>query len=383
MLVSRRGFYKIFPVFLVMVNFAAVAGNVTGRWPLDEALYFYWSECALLAGLSVMLFAKRLIVFFVILMAAAGMIYLVSGIPVIGSQITLIFWALYSLCWLAYIELGQSGYGLLIKRLHPVRQLIIYLLFMFAAIGGCMALTLSIFKSWHFLLPLSRDFFALFMGLAIGVPTVSISLLRVIDMIGPKHFLQFLIGTYHRPSEHERIVLFLDMVNSSGVAEKLQPKQSMSLIARFIFDATATFRLHGGDIVQYTGDGLFVIWPYRQADRVLTAVQALRQRLDNNKPVYLKEFGIVPDFRIGLHAGTVVISQIGEEKLFLGVYGDVVNTAARLEQMNKDLHTKILMSDVLVRNLSPAWHARLQPLGPQPVRGRNETVDVFTLRKAA
>jgi len=60
-----------------------------------------------------------------------------------------------------------------------------------------------------------------------------------------------------------------------------------------------------------------------------------------------------------------------------GVLGDVVNVAARLEQMNKQLGTSILASDTTYGRLVPELQARASAQGAQVVRGRETTVEVY------
>jgi len=80
-----------------------------------------------------------------------------------------------------------------------------------------------------------------------------------------------------------------------------------------------------------------------------------------------------------MHAGEVMIAQVGAEKLFLGLYGDVVNTASRLEVMNKELGSKTLLSDAVVQELSTLYKDKLTSLGKKKVRGREEKIEVWTL----
>ncbi len=218
-----------------------------------------------------------------------------------------------------------------------------------------------------------------FLAMAVGIPTLTITILKIVNMIGDQHVFYFLLGTYQRPTEKKNIVMFIDMVGSSTVAEKLSPKKGMEMIARFIFDAGGACRSYGGDIVNYTGDGLVVLWPLFKADKAIKAIDNLNARLESAKEGYEKSFGIVPDFRIGLHAGNVVISQIGEEKLFLGVYGDVVNTAARLEQLNKDMGTKVLLSKAVKQYVGIPFQKRIKSMGEAEVRGKEESIEIFTL----
>ncbi|MCB9991807.1 MAG: adenylate/guanylate cyclase domain-containing protein [Rhodospirillales bacterium] len=346
-----------------------------------EAMYIYWAECALAAVFALAIYANYLIVFFLLSGAMAFLVYMANPKIIDDIMPVLMFWSLYSLCWLGYVEFGKSSYyGKKIRQLPTISQLGIYIGFMLAALGFCYVITSSIMHSWPSLME-NITFYKTFFGVAIFVPSVSLGLVRIIGMIGKKHFIDFLLGTYAEPQERNSIVLFLDMVGSSSIAEKLEPKKSMDLIARFIYDCGYIFRINGGDILNYTGDGLVVTWPRTKANSALAAAHAMKKHF-TSKPVkaeYWRRYGMVPDFRIGMHAGTVVISQIGEEKLFLGLYGDTVNTAARLEQMNKDLGTYILLSEEVIKGLSQSWKVLLKPIGERSVRGRHEKVKVFTI----
>lgn len=391
---------KINPLwYLVMVaNVLPILAVLGGVWELGQIAYFYWAECALAALFALGLYAKYLIVFFMMTGAIGFIVYVANPMLLDNIEPIIIFWSLFGLCWLGYIEVGKSIYGQMIKKLSPREQLTIYLIFLTFSILICFSLTnlvednglaanqpASLAQQFFYWVPegVRSTFYVTLFSVAIIVPTISITLLKVIDMIGQKHFIDFILGTYHHPIEQNRIVLFLDMVGSSSIAEKLEPKKSMEFIAQFIYDCGFIFRVHNGDILNYTGDGLVVLWPRNQANNALAAVYQLRNHFltKQNRSRYWKKFGMVPDFRIGIHAGPVVLSQIGEEKLFIGLYGDVVNTAARLEQMNKELGTNILISSEVVQGLNQSWKALLKPLGDKEVRGRDEKVNVFALYK--
>lgn len=374
---------KIALPLLLALNLLPLVAYWAGMVDSSLLAIIYWGECAAIGTAALFFFATRLSVF-IITAAAAYIILKFSGAPVpVDDMAHLTFWALYGLCWLIYIEITQSMHGLSLRRASPAQRFGLYIIMLGAALLISVGLTVFMFGLAPLVKTLPASFYGYFLAIAVTVPTISIGLLKVIGMIGPHHFVQFLFGTYHHPVEKERVVLFLDMVGSSANAERLPPKTAMDLIARFIFDATAIFRIHGGDVVNYTGDGLVVLWPRRQADRALKSVIALRAQLEASRTEYRRLYRTQPDFRIGIHSGTVVLQQIGEEKLFLGVYGDVVNTAARLEQMNKELGTKLLLSESLLRDMGQHWQAMLEPKGRHAVRGRMEDITVYTLTPVA
>ncbi len=365
---------------LLLVNIAPLAVVQFTPVSWHDVYYFYWAECAMFGVLIFFAYAKHLFVFFFLLTFVALIVSLLEEHLWGDMRIPATFWCLYSLYWLAYFELKNTRVGTRIHRLHPIQQFFIYLCALTIGIASCFALTATIFNGWSLVPEIPAHAYHVFLMMAVAVPTLTIGMLKIIHMIGARHFLHFLFGTYHRPVEKSRVVLFMDMVDSSKIAEKLEPKESMLLISRFIFDASAMIRKHGGDILNYTGDGLVVVWPLSKADRALGAVFAMRRRFEKIRPLYQKEFGIKPYFRMGLHAGKVVIAQIGEEKLFIGLYGDTVNTSSRLEEMNKKLDTNVLISGTVKQWLSKKWIDRLEPMGSKSIRGREGKIDVYTLR---
>ena len=366
-------------IFLSAFNVAAWALAYKGIWPWQYTWYVYWGETVIIGGLALFAYAKHLLIFFFLLIVVSYMAGL-KNITFMGDmKIPMTFWALYSLFWLVYFEIRRSMLGYSIRQLHPTGQLVYYFTFMALAVGGSCALTGLIYFGQAWVTGVHTPLLQQCLAIAIGIPTLTISILKIVDMIGEQHVFYFLLGTYHRPEEKKRIVVFFDMVGSSAAAERLTPKKSMELIANFIFDACHSCRINGGDIVNYTGDGLMVLWPLFQGDRVARAYDTLVERLETRRAYYEDDFGIVPNFRMGVHAGNVVISQIGEEKLFLGVYGDVVNTASRIEQLNKDMGTRILLSRNVRQYMSKQLQKRTKSLGPVEIRGREEPVEIFTL----
>lgn len=366
-------------IVLGLIN-GALFGAVHQEYiPLDFAINGAYIQGGLIGIALFFMYAKHLLVFFIMLLLAGLFLGMNHETSWADLQIPLTFWVLYSVCWLGYFEFGKTRAGLAIRYMHPLQNFTFYLTFMAGAIAASFALTATYYDAWQYVRLVPTEMYILFFALATLMPTLTIGALKVVDMVGARHIFHFLIGTYHRPVSRERIVLFLDMVGSSTVAERLPAKDSMAFVARFIFDASLAFRIKGGDIINYTGDGLAVLWPLDKADQAVESVALLKTIIKKNKDLYQKQFGTIPKFRIGIHGGEVIISQIGEEKLFIGLYGDVVNTAARLEQMCKELNESLIFSKTVRQYMSLDMKERTKHLGKREIRGREGKIDIFTL----
>ena len=88
--------------------------------------------------------------------------------------------------------------------------------------------------------------------------------------------------------------------------------------------------------------------------------------------------GIPLTTRIGINTGQVIAGNVGSgDRMNYTVHGDAVNVAARLEQLNKERGTRVLVSGNTVEMLRDTY--ALQRLGDLPVRGKSATLEVYSL----
>ena len=111
------------------------------------------------------------------------------------------------------------------------------------------------------------------------------------------------------------------------------------------------------------------------------AANAVRAALEIERTINRRTFGDGIEFitRVGLNSGLVVAGPVGaEHRLIYTVHGDAVNVAARLEALNKEYGTHILVAES-TRQLAGSDFA-FTALGEVSVRGRSEPVPVYTVR---
>jgi adenylate cyclase len=217
---------------------------------------------------------------------------------------------------------------------------------------------------------------------ALAVSLVFNSGLRLRALVGGRVLLNFLLGRYNRPVREERVFMFLDLADSTPLAEKMGDLAVQSLIGRFFFDIARPIAEHHGETHRYIGDEVVVTWPLEdvlhEADcvRCVFDIQAL---IKDKAGAYEAEFGVVPEFRIGIHGGSVVAGEVGDEKREIVYFGDTINTAARLQSLCKDFSCNVLISRSLLDKMHLPHDVEVEELGSVEVRGKAERLDVCTM----
>ena len=208
--------------------------------------------------------------------------------------------------------------------------------------------------------------------------------MRTVHFIGIETLFHLTVGTYHRPVIQEKVLVFLDINNSTGLAERLGAVQTKSLVGKFLFDISKPITDHGGEIYLYKDDGLIALWDWHEAvreNRILRAIDAVFATIKREQPEYLEQFGIVPSFRIGVHGGEVVVSEQGDTKRAIGVYGSTINIAARMEEAAKAHNVACAISGDVAEALLDD-DKRLLPIGREKVRGIDAKIPIFEYRLA-
>ena len=203
-------------------------------------------------------------------------------------------------------------------------------------------------------------------------------------LIGSRVLFNVALGRYRTPVREERVLMFLDLAGSTSLAESMGELRVQGLLTRFFFDIDGAIVAHGGEVHAYVGDEVIVTWPLddrMSAGRCIDCFFAIADSIAERAESYREEFGMVPSFRAGLHAGHVVISECGSSRRQLAYFGDTVNVTARLQEHCKEVGRNVLVSsDLLGRmKLKPAF--AVEPLGEARLRGRAAAIEVFAVER--
>ena len=210
--------------------------------------------------------------------------------------------------------------------------------------------------------------------------------LGIANIIGPRAFRNFITGRYNAPVEENRFVLFVDIAGSTGLAERLGGVGIHRLLDRTFRLPTAAVVDYRGEVLNYVGDEVIVTWNEDggAADcRPLRCFMAMREELARASSQLQREFGVVPRIRGSLHFGPVIIGEIGDVKRAIVFNGDVMNTAARLEELSRNVDGGFLASRAAMERFSSAPPFAVRELGRLPIRGRADGIDVVGIAAPA
>jgi len=208
-------------------------------------------------------------------------------------------------------------------------------------------------------------------------------LFSVNDLLGPGTLFAFAAGRYYEPRIEERAFLFIDMRSSTAIAERLGELGFLNLLNRFIVDLSLAIADAGGEIHKYVGDEVIATWrlgPGLNESACVRACFDAFDRLRAQAPAYEREFGLVADFRAGLHCGPVAVGELGYLKKEIALIGDTMNTTARIQQACRETDNRVLASATLLDRLAALPPGVTQRrLGALEMRGKEHALELHVL----
>ena len=176
-------------------------------------------------------------------------------------------------------------------------------------------------------------------------------------------------------------VLFTDVAGFTALAEALPAEEVAMLMGDYFDGVCAAVLACGGLVSVFEGDGLQLLFgaPHQQDDHPDRAIEAA-VRIDSFARRFSakqRDRGVAfGSTRIGVHTGVALVGNVGTRaRLNYGAVGDVVNTASRLESLNKQTGTRIAVSAETARRSS---RHRFRLVGEFMLKGRSEALAVAT-----
>jgi adenylate cyclase len=195
-----------------------------------------------------------------------------------------------------------------------------------------------------------------------------------------------IFGRFDMPREEQRIVTFIDLIDSTGIAERLGSVRFYALLSDVFTRLSEVVAAFGGEVHRTVGDALIATWPLgtcQENARSIRALFACREALEEAAPDFLRRHGHAPEFRASLHCGPLVAAAIGAFKDEIALVGDAMNTAARIEQVCRASGHRLLVSRSLLVRAAMPDEVLATSIGTCVLRGKAERVELFALKRRA
>lgn len=186
-----------------------------------------------------------------------------------------------------------------------------------------------------------------------------------------------------RAARQEVTVLFTDIRDFTTISERHSPEDVVEILSAYFEELNGIAEAHAGTVVQYLGDSLFAMWNAPVQDprhvengcRSALAMKAAVERLNAAN----RQSGRPELFtRFGLHTGPAVVGSFGAiSRQQYTAMGDTINVASRLEGLNKEFGTSILVSGAVHDAVADVFNFRA--IGPVQVKGRAAKIDLWEL----
>jgi len=206
--------------------------------------------------------------------------------------------------------------------------------------------------------------------------------LQFSEKFGPGGLSGYIFGKYHRPHKETRIFMFLDLRDSTAIAEKLGHVQYFSFLNDFFTDVADSVMLFKGEIYQYVGDEVVVSWKLDDGLKNANFVRCwfdIQQRIRKRKETYQDKYEIVPRYKAGFFHGEVTAGQIGAMKKEVVFTGDVLNTGSRIQEKCNFYGVDNLIHKGLLKFIDFPSYYTYRFVDTLRLKGKKSNIELYTL----
>lgn len=183
------------------------------------------------------------------------------------------------------------------------------------------------------------------------------------------------IGGERRPLT----VMFTDLAGFTAASESMEPEQVLHWLSDYFDAMSRAIHSHGGTIDKFIGDAVMALWnaPVADPDHVANACRAMLA-CRSAAAVLGRAGGPALRTRMGLHTGTAMVGNVGSsDRMQYTALGAMVNLASRVEGLNKQFGTELLVTQPVAEAVGGRF--LLRPFGPVVVVGASIPLPVYEL----
>lgn len=180
-------------------------------------------------------------------------------------------------------------------------------------------------------------------------------------------------------------VLFVDIRNFTTISESLPPEKVSSILNTYFSEIVPIILKNHGMLNKFMGDAILAVFgaPVENKQHPLNAVKCgleILQKIEELRQIWQKEGKPDINIGIGVNTGVAFVGNIGSvDRLEYTVIGDTVNTAYRLDSLNKQLGTRFLISDFTYKRVENLINAVERT--NMPLKGKSESISIYEVKE--
>jgi adenylate cyclase len=199
--------------------------------------------------------------------------------------------------------------------------------------------------------------------------------------LGYSVIFDYLTGKFREPREEERVFMFLDLNDSTKIAESLGHLEYSRLLMSCFNILQPLIGKYKAEVYQYVGDEVVLTWSLsklKQAPDFLSLFFEFNESLQSLRSQH--GAACVPiAFKASVHGGKVALSTIRGERIDLVYHGDVLNTAARMLERCKNVNRNILVSAFVTQIPAVQRIFKFSWIEDLMLRGKSEPSAIFSI----
>lgn len=199
---------------------------------------------------------------------------------------------------------------------------------------------------------------------------------------GTRVLINTVLGKYQEPTEEERVFMFVDLRQSTALAEELGNFKYSSFLRDYYHYLSNCCEENHGEIYQIVGDGVVLSWAMKKCikkPRPIFCFEDLILCFQRLAPYFQKKYGRIPSFRAAAHCGKVIVSEVGNFGSAMAYHGDAVNTTARLQTLCSQNNYEFLISEELLLKLKKMEKYHPENKGIMELKGKKRNIFAYTL----
>ncbi|MCK5279295.1 MAG: adenylate/guanylate cyclase domain-containing protein [Cyclobacteriaceae bacterium] len=200
--------------------------------------------------------------------------------------------------------------------------------------------------------------------------------------LGQRTLGDLITGKYVIPVKQNKIVMFLQIANTTTILSKLGRVRFNDFLNDFIFDITEPILAYRGEIYEYVDDQVIVLWNYKSGISNAGCIRAYFEAKDEllmKKEKYVHKYNVFPHIQAAYHAGPVIKGEIGVVKSTIKYSGDLMNTTSRLLEQCVQKGKELLIEKKLKDRISLPVIFEYEIVGSFVPKGKSQEIEFYSV----